>query len=62
MVANGVLFYARSGLVSALNPTSGTLLWSNNQIGGIHWESPIVANGVLYLADGAAKLTAYSLH
>ena len=60
-MANVVLFYAQSGLVSALDPTTGTLLWSNSQIGGIHWQSPIVANGVLYLADQNGKLTAYSL-
>jgi hypothetical protein len=62
IVANGVLFYASSGLISALDPTSGILLWSDNQIGGIHWESPIVANGVLYLTDQNKGLTAYSLH
>ncbi len=62
IVANGVLFYAQSGLISALDPTSGAVLWSNNQIGGIHWESPIVANGVLYVTDGNQQLTAYSLH
>jgi outer membrane protein assembly factor BamB len=61
IVANGVLFYAQSGLISALNPTDGTVLWSDHQIGGIHWQSPIVANGVLYLADQNGKLTAYSL-
>ena len=61
IVANGVLYYARSGLISALNPTSGALLWSSSQIGGIHWQSPMVANGVLYLEDQNGKLTAFSL-
>ena len=61
LLANGVLFYARSGLISALNPTSGSLLWSSSQVGGIHWQSPIVANGVLYLEDQSGKLTAFSL-
>ena len=28
-------------------------------IGGIHWESPIVANGVLYITDENSQLTAY---
>jgi outer membrane protein assembly factor BamB len=50
----------RSGRISALNPTSGSLLWSSNKVGGIHWQSPIVANGVLYLEDQGGKLTAYS--
>ncbi len=61
IVANGVLFYARSGLITALNPTDGTPLWSDNRIGSIHWASPIVANGVLYLADQQGYLTAYGL-
>ncbi len=62
LVANGVLFHALSGLLSAMDPTTGKLLWSDNHIGGIHWESPIVANGVLYLTDENKELTAFSLH
>jgi hypothetical protein len=61
LVANGVLFYARSGLISALAPSSGSLLWSSSQVGAIHWQSPIVANGVLYLEDQSGNLTAFSL-
>ena len=61
IVANGVLYYARGGLISALNPTSGSLLWSSSQIGGIHWQSPVVANGVLYIEDQNGNLTAFSL-
>jgi PQQ-like domain len=61
IIANGILFYANSNLIRALRPTDGTQLWSDNQIGGIHWESPIVANGVLYITDNSNHLTAYSL-
>lgn len=61
LVANGVLYYARSGLISALNPTSGTVLWSSTQIGAIHWQSPIVVNAVLYIEDQSGNLTAFSL-
>ena len=61
ILANGVLYYARSGLISALNPTTGSLFWSNSQAGGIHWQSPVVANGVLYLEDQSGNLTAFSL-
>ncbi len=60
IIANGILFYARGGQISALDPTSGKSLWSNNQIGSIHWESPIVASGILYITDGSKHLTAYS--
>jgi IPT/TIG domain/PQQ enzyme repeat/PQQ-like domain len=61
IVANGVLYYAGSGIIRAFTPTTGSQLWSSNQIGGIHWESPVVANGVLYISDESSHLTAFSL-
>lgn len=61
LVANGVLYYAGSNAMRALNPLTGASLWSSNLIGAIHWESPVVANGVLYITDESAHLTAYSL-
>jgi outer membrane protein assembly factor BamB len=61
LVANGVVFIARSGMITALNAIDGSLLWSDNRIGAIHWESPIVANGKLYITDQSGNLTAYSL-
>ena len=61
LVANGVVFIARSGQISALKAFSGTLLWSDNRIGSIHWESPIVVNGVVYITDQSGNLTAYAL-
>jgi outer membrane protein assembly factor BamB len=61
IVANGVLYYAGSGHVWALDPQTGQVLWSSTQVGPIHWESPIVAGGTLYLADETSSLTAFSL-
>ena len=61
IVANNVLYYAGTGGIRALNPTDGTELWSDAGIGGIHWESPIVANGVLYITDESKHLTGYAL-
>ncbi len=61
LVANGVVFIARSGMISALNATDGSLLWSDNRIGQIHWESPIVANSRLYITDQSGNITAFSL-
>jgi outer membrane protein assembly factor BamB len=63
LVANGILFYASSGLVLGLDPASGQQLWNSSAtpIGGVHWESPVVVNGVLYITDESAKLTAFSL-
>ena len=61
IVSAGVLFYARSGLIQALNPVTGAVLWSDATIGAIHWESLIVDNGVLYITDESSHLTAYSM-
>jgi len=61
LVVNEVVFFTRSNLIGALNATDGSLFWSDNRIGKIHWESPIVVNGVLYITDQSGKLTAYSL-
>ena len=49
------------GVAAARNPVSGALLWSSSQIGGIHWASPIVANGMLYIADQGGNLNAFAL-
>ena len=61
IVANGVVYYAHNGFILALNPTTGSVGWSNSQIGAIHWQSPVVANGMVYIEDQSGKLTSYSL-
>ncbi|HEY1434430.1 MAG TPA: PQQ-binding-like beta-propeller repeat protein [Thermoanaerobaculia bacterium] len=60
IVANGMVFYAGNNRISALDPTTGSVLWSDSAIGAIHWESPIVANGALYITDENGMLTAYT--
>ncbi len=60
LVANNVLYLAGGGVARALDPTTGNSLW-NGAIGGTHWQSPVVANGVLYVSDQSAQLTAFSL-
>jgi outer membrane protein assembly factor BamB len=56
LVANGMVFYVGGSGVRALDPTSGTQLWSDTSPGGIHWQSPIVVGGRLYVADQNAVL------
>jgi hypothetical protein len=87
IVANGILYYAATGAgrqgansVYALDPLTGSVLWSapiadaaggSAAIGGIHWESPIVAHGYLYvtsehgnssggIGDGTGYLSAFT--
>jgi outer membrane protein assembly factor BamB len=60
IVANGILFYAGGPGIQALNPLDGSVLWSDHTPSGLHWESPIVVNGRLYVTDEAAHLIAYA--
>ena len=58
IIANGVLYMAGNGILRALNPIDGTQVWSA-PIGGIHWESPIVVNGMVYVTDESKGLFAF---
>lgn len=61
IIANNVLYCAGSRDIRAFDPTTGKLLWHNTGIGRIHWESPIVVDGVLYITDESGNLTAFGL-
>jgi outer membrane protein assembly factor BamB len=61
IIANGLVFLAHANLITALDAKNGNVLWSDHRIGSIHWESPIVVNGVVYISDQNGYLTAYSL-
>jgi outer membrane protein assembly factor BamB len=60
VVASGMVLYAGSAGLRALAATSGALLWSDGHPAPIHWQSPIVINGRVYVADGAGNLWAYA--
>jgi len=60
LVANNVLYFAGSGL-RALEPTSGSPLWSTTQIGSIHWQSPVVACSAVYVLDQSSQLSKFAL-
>ena len=66
VLANGVLYSAGAcpgggTCVSARNPRTGDVLWSSPHIGNLHWESPIVVDGALYMADGNGQLWKFAL-
>ncbi|MGN6426854.1 MAG: cell wall-binding repeat-containing protein [Leifsonia sp.] len=62
IVAGGVLYYLSKAGVRALDPTTGKQLWTDAAgASGLHWQSPIVANGRLYFPDGGGKLRAFAL-
>ena len=61
LVANNVLFYASDDTLVARDAGSGHLLWYSTQTMVVHWQSPVVINGIVYLADSGGHMNAYSL-
>jgi outer membrane protein assembly factor BamB len=60
IVANGVLYYAHDHQIVARDCATGEHLWSDGSIGTVHWQSPIVIEDALYIADNDGYLTAYT--
>jgi len=67
VLAGGVLYIAVNTKVLALDPQTGKTLWDSSQssaggtIGQIHWESPIVVNGHVYMTDEDGNIYSYGL-
>lgn len=61
IVADNVLYFFSNGTLHAANPVTGGDLKSDSNVGGLHWESPIVANGIVYITDESGQLTAYTV-
>lgn len=67
VLAGGVLFLTTNSGVTARDPHDGRQLWSSAQdsaggnIGGNHWQTPIVVDGRLYIADEQAHVLCYAL-
>lgn len=67
LIADGILFVQNNGVLRAMDPTTGNVLWNSSQssaggsIGGLHWQSPIVVNGHVYVPDEDGHMTAYGL-
>jgi len=55
VVAGGLLYVAGSGAVSVYVPTSGRKVASLPLGGDVHWQSPIVADGRVAVAEGDAN-------
>lgn len=61
VVRDGIVYVAASNLLVALDATTGATIASNSSLGGVHWESPSIANGVVYCADENENLTAFAI-
>ncbi len=60
VVADGIVLYVGGAGIRALSALHGTLLWSDGGPASIHWQSPIVVGGRVYVADGNGRLWAYA--
>jgi outer membrane protein assembly factor BamB len=56
VVANGMLFVATNYALRALDPATGAVLWQDETIGNIHWQSPIIVTRQVFIADHNAHL------
>ena len=61
VIANNVVFTVRNHRITAFDAETGAELWYDTQIGDLHWQSPIVVNGAVYISDLSGNLTCYSL-
>jgi outer membrane protein assembly factor BamB len=60
VVAGRMVFYVGGAGLRALAARTGALLWSDGGPASIHWQSPIVVGGRVYVADGNGALWAYA--
>jgi hypothetical protein len=38
----------------AADPVTGNVLWTSSEhLGSLHWQSPILVNGAIYITDGS---------
>jgi hypothetical protein len=65
VVANGVLYSISDcgggSCIVARDPASGDALWTSDNIGSPHWQSPIVVDGTVFVMDGDSVLWAFGL-
>jgi hypothetical protein len=61
VVVNGIIYVAAPHQFVALRATTGEMLWHDDTITDIHWQSPIVIDDTVYIEDNAGYITAYSM-
>jgi len=57
-MANNILYLQGNSFISAVDPTTGTVLWQG-PTQSVHWQSPIVVNGAIYLVDHSTHARAF---
>jgi len=57
-MANNILWLQGNSFISAVDPTTGAVLWQG-ATQYVHWQSPIVVNGAVYFADHSTHARAF---
>jgi len=64
VIANGVLYHIGScgndNCLIARDPATNTALYTSASLGGLHFQSPIVVDGHVYLFDANSKLRTFT--
>jgi len=60
-VRAGVVYVSATNELVALNATTGVVLGTNTALGAVHWQSPVVARGVVFCSDTSGNLTAFTV-
>jgi hypothetical protein len=58
IIINGMLFIQMSKAIKAIDPATGSILWTA-AADNMHWQSPIVINGKVFVLGASGTLTAY---
>ncbi|MDQ6660139.1 MAG: PQQ-like beta-propeller repeat protein, partial [Chloroflexota bacterium] len=67
LIANNILFVQSDSHIRAITLSTGKTLWDSQQdgaggsIGALHWQSPLVVNGCVYVVDMDGQFTSYGL-
>lgn len=61
VLSNGLVFYAASNYLAAVDATNGDVLWENHSIGTIHWQTPLVVGNSLFICDNDHMIWRYDL-
>jgi hypothetical protein len=60
VIADHTLYYVSGSAVVGRDTVTGTQVWSAS-IGGVHWQSPIIIDHHLYVADNGTKLWSFAI-
>jgi outer membrane protein assembly factor BamB len=61
VMLDDLVFLTSPHSIAALDARTGAVMWRDENIGDMHWQSPTIVNSVIYVCDSPGYLSAYSL-